>query len=62
MSTFCELFSVVRTDMSTPDWDRTVLSYPARSYRHALAIAEDYQRRFDPARKRWDYRPTLANC
>ena len=58
----CDLFSIVRTDMSTPDWDQVILTYPPRSFEDASAIAMDYQRRFDPKRERWDYRPTLANC
>ena len=60
MLNFCELFVVVRTDMSTPDWTRTTLTYAPTDYLTAVKRAASYQRTFDPNRARYDYR--VANC
>ena len=57
----CQLYTVMRTDMSTPDWDREELSYPPRDFMSAVALAADYQRRFDPDRKRYDYRVHMCS-
>ena len=50
----CDLFQVLRTDLST--WDRVALTYPPSDFITAVKRAEHYQRTFDPSRSRWDYR------
>lgn len=52
----CELFCVVRTDMSTPDWTRVRLPYAPRDYMGAVKLAAKHQSIFDPHRARFDYR------
>ena len=50
----CQLFVVVRTDLST--CERRVLTYAPRDYLSAVKLAAKYQRTFDPKHTRWDYR------
>jgi len=50
----CELFTVVRTDLAT--YEQRVLTYPPSDYLVAVHRAAEYQRTFDPGRKRVDYR------
>ena len=53
-SEFCELFTVVRSDMRTGT--RTALPYAPMSYKAAVHRAHDCQRSLDPMRGRYDYR------
>ena len=55
---FCELFTVVRTDLGT--YERTVLTYAPSDYLTAVRRAAWYQQTFDPAREHYDWR--VANC
>ena len=57
----CTLYVVVRTDMSTPTWERRVLTYKPRDYLSAVKLAAKYQREFDPNHTRYDYRVGLAS-
>ena len=54
----CDLFGVVRTDLSSPDYDRQLLSYPPADYLTCVYRAAEYQQTFDPSRRRYDYRVT----
>lgn len=56
----CDLFCVVRTDISTADYERVTLSYAPTDYLTAVKRAARYQRTFDPSRKRYDYR--VSSC
>lgn len=56
----CDLFCVVRTDTSTPNYERVVLNYPPSDYLTAVYRAAEYQQTFDPKRKRYDYR--VSSC
>lgn len=51
---FCELFTVIRTDLTT--YEQRVLSYPPSDYLTAVHRAAEYQRTFNPRRDRVDYR------
>ena len=55
---FCQLFTVVRTDMRTGE--RKTLSYPPADYRTCVYRAHEYQQTFDPSRARYDWR--VATC
>ena len=56
----CQLFTVVRTDMSTTPWTMQELPYAPRSFMNAVSLAAIYQRRFDPDKRRYDYRVSMA--
>ncbi len=60
MLNFCELFTVVRTDLQSDNYDRQNLSYAPRDYMSAVRLANHYQQTWDPSRERWDYRVTAA--
>ena len=51
---FCELFTVIRTDMRTGE--RTSLPYAPMTYLDAHKRAVSCQRQLDPMRGRFDYR------
>ena len=52
----CDLFTVVRTDVTTTPWERVELSYPPSDFMTAVGRAAYYQRTFDPRSERYDYR------
>jgi len=56
----CDLFTVVRTDMSSDNWERVTLSYGPSDYMCAVKRARYYQETFDPNRERFDYRVSGA--
>ena len=58
---FCQLYTVMRTDMSTPNWDRVVLTYPLSDFMTAVKRADHYQKTFDPKRERYDYRVHMVS-
>ena len=55
----CQLFTVIRTCLST--WDRDVLTYPPSDFMTAVNRAAWYQQQFDPDRQRYDYRVHMCS-
>jgi len=59
-STRCQLYTVARTDMSTPTWERTTLQH-ASDYQTAVQLAEVLQRKYDPSCLIYDYRVEMCS-
>mgnify|MGYP000695058088 CR=1 FL=1 len=57
----CDLYTVMRTDMSTPNWDRVVLPYAPSDFMTAVKLAAKHQQIFDPTHARYDYRVHMVS-
>ena len=56
----CQLYTVERTDMSTPTWEHTSLQH-ASDYQTAVQLAEVLQKKYDPSCLVYDYRVAMCS-